>query len=129
MRLLRRSHKKFAIALMVLNIGGVSRAVTVNDSCERCRSFFAPPQIFKAIARAVTRQDWKKSAPRSLGRSHNHSQTHDIESLRDTYRVAIITVSVPSPITIDSKSSRAGPDMAWRGTADRSPGQPLQLQI
>ena len=126
-KLMRRQQKRIALALLVLNLGG-ARAVTVNDSCERCRSFFAPSLTYKAIAKSVTRQEWKRSGQHALGERAHRSHTHDLEALRGGRVVAVIAPAMMS-VAIDAYGTRAGPRLDWKLPTDLHPVQPPHLQI
>lgn len=121
--MLRRQQRKIAIALLMLNVSG-ARAVAVTDSCQRCRTFYSSSLSFKAIAKAVTRQEWRQPAPHSFGERHIHFSTKDLEAMGRRLRVALVLATPPTSIALETQSARAGPAGVWALPTDLHPVQP-----
>lgn len=122
----RRCQKAITFALLLLNISG-ARVVAVTDSCEHCRSFFGPAASFRAIAKVVTHQQWKRHAPHSLGARANRYSARDIEFVQRDDRPATVNILPPINLTLGTERSRNRLVYAWKLPADRSPVKPPQL--
>ena len=122
-----RYQKVIAVALLVLNVSG-ARVIAVSDACERSRVFFSPTLSFKAIARLVTRQDWRQPAPHSLGARTDRYSARDLESVQRNSVTVPVAILPPVSITLGAERSRNRPSYAWRLPRDNVPAPPSQLQ-
>jgi hypothetical protein len=127
MKVIARTRRALAITLAVMNLGSL-RAVAVHDTCEHCRSFFAPSLTFKAIAKAATGQQWTPSAPKALGERCIHFDMHDLESNNRGRRVIAVAAASAMSTMIDIKAPRAGP-LGRKLPTDESPVQHPHLLI
>lgn len=122
----RRYQKAITVALLLLNISG-ARVVAVTDSCEHCRSFFVPASSFRAIAKVVTHQQWKRHAPHSLGARANRYSSQDLQTVRRERPVLPLAILPPVNIALGTELSRNRLVYAWRLPRDRSPVLSPQL--
>ena len=119
--MLRRHQRKIAIALLMLNVSG-ARAVTVTDSCQRCRTFYSASRGFKAITKTLARREWKKTSSETrFGESHKHSSTKDLEAMSRKLSVALVPVLPAVSVALKSDSPRAGPAGVWALPSDLHP--------
>jgi hypothetical protein len=124
--MIRRYQKAIVGLLLLLDLTG-ARIVTVCDACEHSRVYFSPAVGFKAIARAVTGQTWKRRAPHALGAQANRYSTRDIELVRRDDRPATVNILPPINITIGAERSRNRLVYAWMLPKELSPVKPPQL--
>ena len=122
-----RYQKGIAVALLILNLSG-ARVIAVSDACERSRAFFSPALSFKAIAKAVTRQQWKQSSPHSLGARAGRYSSRDLEFVQRNGVADPIAILPPVIIALGSEHFRNRPPSSWRLPLDNVPAPPSQLQ-
>ena len=122
-----RYQKTIAVALLLLNVSG-ARVIAVSDACQHGRVYFGPTTSFKAIARLVTRQEWRRSAPNSLGARANRYSSRDLETIQSRNVVIPVAILPPVDITLAAQRSPSRPSYAWRLPRDNSPAPPSQLQ-
>ena len=127
MKTASRCQKTIAVALLLLNVSG-ARVIAVSDACQRSRAYFGPTLGFKAIARLVTRQEWRRHAPRALGARANRYSSRDLETIQRSNVVVPVAILPPVDITLSAPRSPNRPPYAWRFPRDNSPAPPSQLQ-
>jgi hypothetical protein len=127
MKMVSRCQKTIAVALLLLNVSG-ARVIAVSDACQHSRSYFGPTVGFKAIARLVTGQGWRRSAPRSLGAQANRHSSRDLKTIQRSNVVVPVAILPPVDITLVAQRSPSRPSYAWRLPRDNSPAPPSQLQ-
>jgi hypothetical protein len=127
--MVRRQQRKIAIALLLLNVTG-ARAIAVTDACDHSRVYYSATLGFKAITKAVTRQQWKPSAAEtSFGEKSTRYSARDLDFNRTGGRVVLVAVTSPVSTALDIKTPRAGPLCGWKLPSDENPVQPPHLLI
>jgi hypothetical protein len=126
MKMAQCYRKAMVVALLILNVSG-ARVVAVCDACEHSRVFFGPALSVRAIAKAVTHQQWKQPAPNSLGEANVRYSAKDLEFLQSSRVVAPIAILPPVSITLGTERARNGLSN-WRLPRDNSPAPVSQLQ-
>jgi hypothetical protein len=127
MNMAGRYQKAIAVALLTLNVSG-ARVVAVSGACEHSRVFFGPALSVRALVKVVTHQQWKQSAPNSLGEANVRYSAKDLEFIQRNRVIAPVAVLPPVSITLGTERSRIRPSYAGRLPRDNSPAPPSQLQ-
>lgn len=122
----RRFQRSVAALMIVLNFSG-ARVIVSANACEQTKVFFGPSRSFRAIAKKVTRKEWRKPGQRTLGQKKGRFQSHELNSLRTDTRISPVEGFVPQSVSLEFKSVKASPLYAWKLASDISPVQPPHL--
>ncbi len=127
--MIRRQHRKIAIALLLLNVSG-ARAITVSDPCDNGRVFFSASLGFKAITKTVLHQDWKKdSSQHALGERTKRFTANDMATIRRAVSLGAVDVQRATSVTLSSAAPRIAQLYASISLHGASPGQQTHPQI